>query len=326
MPAVRSAGIALALIAGAACADGVSDGLAEQGRPISLTAEPVALGAGELAPGVSVAGAWVLRSSDAAFGGISGLLVEAGRVTAVTDKGRWLTAQIAPESAPEIAFESTALLTGARIGRILDAGGAPLPPGHGTDAEGLARVNGQLRISFEQDHRIVRHLGAGRVGDAFRPRGAPQRLGANAGFEGLAALPNGRLLVIAESRIDDAFPYLVLGDGGVTVSGRLPALSKHDVTGADVGPDGRLYLLQRHYSVLTGVSIRLLRYALDPDGAPVPGSAHRLAAFDDASGIDNMEGVALAPGPGGAMLIWLIADDNFNPRQRNLLVALRLDP
>jgi hypothetical protein len=59
---------------------------------------------------------------------------------------------------------------------------------------------------------------------------------------------------------------------------------------------------------------------------PRPESAEELAAFGPLSGIDNMEGLAVAPGPGGALTLWLVSDDNFNPPQRTILVALSLGP
>jgi len=59
-----------ALLAGGAAADD----LTAHGRALALAAEPVTLGAGELAPGLALAGAWELRAEDAAFGGLSGTL------------------------------------------------------------------------------------------------------------------------------------------------------------------------------------------------------------------------------------------------------------
>ena len=112
----------------------------------------------------------------------------------------------------------------------------------------------------------------------------------------------------------------LIDQAGQVSEARLPRTGSHLVTGADIGPDGRLYLVLREYSLLFGVSIRVMRYRLGPDGLPLPDSAETLAAFETASGIDNMEGIALDRGPGGDIRLWLISDDNFQFPQRTLLV------
>jgi len=286
------------------------------GDPVRIEATAVEV-PGDLHRSVRALGAWVLEADHAAFGGFSGLLVEDGRLTAVSDRGHWLTARIAREG-------GALRLDDARIAPILTHRGAPLS-GAGVDAEGLARRDGDLLVAFERDHRIMRHIGEGRVGAATRAP-AFETLGGNAGLEGLATLPGGDILAIAEGPEDGAFPMWRLTGAGTLARAALPQRSRHRVTGAETGPDGRLHVVQRHYSPLTGVSIRLLAYRLDAAGWPDPGLVTELAAFESASGIDNMEALALARAPDGTVVIWVLSDDNFNAPQRTLLVALALAP
>ena len=82
----------------------------------------------------------------------------------------------------------------------------------------------------------------------------------------------------------------------------------------------------RDYSVLYGVSIRVMRYRLGADGLPLAASAETLAAFEASSGIDNMEGIALDIGSNGETRLWLISDDNFRSTQRTLLVCYEVLP
>ncbi len=310
---MRAAAVALALLltAGVAGAQDLSPTV--EGTPITITADPVAISEDGLAPGVTRAGAWVLTADHPAFGGISGLLIEADRLTAVTDRGHWLTARLDPAS--------DALLSEARIAPMLGAAGLPLA---GTDAEALARgADGALWVAFERDHRVMRHQGRGRLAEAVPPA-AFRGLRSNAGLEALARLPDGSLLAIAEGRGPAGFPTWRLQGRSATPLAALPAPSEHDVTGGDLGPDGRLYLVFRHFSRLTGVSIRLRAYPLGADGLPDPSRAEELAGFGPTSGIDNMEAVAAVPS-GEGMTLWLLADDNFNPPQRTVLVALAIE-
>ena len=301
--------LALALALG-----GAPDAAPAQGaaRGIAVTAAPVTLTPDRLAPGMRIAGAWHLTSPDPAFGGFSGLLVEGERLTAVGDRGVWLTGRIALAEPPVTAL-SLAPLRGAE--------GSPLT-GAAADAEGLARHKVGLVVSFERDHRL--HVWRdGRAGPALRPKGA-SALPLNAGMEALAGLAEGGLLAIAEGRAGDGFPlWLIARDGAVTRAS-LPAISRHAVTGADLGPDGRLYLVLRHWSRATGISVRVMVYDLGADGLPVAESAAVLAAFGRDSGIDNMEGIAAVPDGQGGVVLWLLADDNFNPPQRTILAALAL--
>jgi len=282
-------------------------------RPVIVRAEPVEIGGGTLAEGVTVAGAWELTSDDPAFGGLSGLWMGPEQIVLVSDRGHLLAGRIAEGGDAPLGL--------AVMHPLVDEAGRALT-GDWSDAEGLARIGETFLVAFERDHRIMRMRADRRLAPAHRPADA-YRLPGNAGMEGLAALPGNRLLAIAEGREDGAFPVWLIGPEGTT-RGSLPALTRHAVTGADLGPDGLLYLSQRFYSPAEGVSLRLLRYALGDDGMPVPESAETLAALDAGSGIDNMEGIAAVPGEGGGIDVWLVSDDNFNPAQRTLLLRLKI--
>ena len=143
-------------------------------------------------------------------------------------------------------------------------------------------------------------------------------MSSNSGLEALAPLPGGRLVAIAEGELPGGFPVFVTTETGRLIEGRLPRTSRHDVTGADLGPEGRLYLVLRDYIPLIGVSIRIQRYRLTASGLPDPASREDLAIFDEASGIDNMEGIAVWTDVNGRTRLTLISDNNFNSLQRTL--------
>lgn len=281
-----------------------------QASEIEISADPLEIPPVRLS-GLAQAGSWELRAQDPAFGGFSGLLVEGETLTAVSDKGSLLTATIEGD-----AFA----LTNARLTPLRDRFGSLYGEERG-DAEGLARLGDDLLISFERDHRIE-ILIDGSLGEYLRPD-AWDDLTYNKGLEGLTWLPGGALLAIEEARAEGAAEFWLAAPDGTLRTGRVPLLGRHRVTGADVGPDGRLYLVLRHYAPVLGVSIRILRYALEA-GGPLVGSVEELAAFESLSGIDNMEGIAVETGPDGTPMLWLISDDNFNAVQRTLLMRFRI--
>jgi hypothetical protein len=262
-------------------------------------------------------GAWVLRGDHPDFGGFSGLVVSGDRLFAVSDMGWW--------------FGATLSLDGGAL-RLADARLAPMRDGEGDrytkaggDAEGLTRLGSRLVVSFERDHRLMLLRDTGRMGATIQPRSFEQ-FRSNKGLEALASLPDGRMIVLAEGADDGGVPLFLVDPAGGVTEARLPRVGRHSVTGADIGPDGRLYLVLREYSLLFGPSIRVMRYRLGPDGLPLPGSAETLAAFEAASGIGNMEGIALDRGAQGGIRLWLISDNNFRSSQRTLLVRFEVLP
>lgn len=312
--AVTAAALALAA---SGPVDGLRQALPDGGR-LSVEAAAIELTGGRLA-GLAPAGAWELRSPHPGFGGLSGLLVEDGRLLAVTDQGWWFGARLA-------ASGGGLRLEDARLAPMRDPGGDSYTKAGG-DAEGLARLGETLAVSFERDHRVMFLRETGRLGGTIQSRRF-ERLPSNKGLEALASLPDGRLIALTEARDDSGLddsgvPVFLIGPDGAVTEARLPPAGRHAVTGADVGPDGRLYLVLRHFSFLTGVSIRVMRYRLGEDGLPLAGTAETLAAFENASGIDNMEGIAVERADGASRL-WLVSDDNFNAIQRTLLLRFEV--
>ncbi|MEM8792514.1 MAG: esterase-like activity of phytase family protein [Pseudomonadota bacterium] len=283
-------------------------GEAAKEKPVRILAEPVTVPADRLV-GLTPAGAWQLTADSEWFGGISGLLIEGERMLAVIDKAHLLRTAFSV-AGDELGFRD------ATLWHLRDQNDELLGKVTG-DAEGLARADGHLLISFERNHRIHRLDGTGRLQDWSTP---PEfvDLENNGGIEALAGLGDGRVLAFSERPLKDGTSWWLLREGTVLAKGAAGFEPPHLATAATLGPDGRLYLLFRDYSVARGVSIRLRRLQLS-DGVPVPGSIETIAAFENLSGIDNMEGIAIAD-----CHLWIVSDDNFNASQRTLLLRFRL--
>ncbi len=266
--------------------------------------------------GLSVLSAYELTADPAGFGGFSGLLIDGTSFLAVSDQGRWLDATIAVTS-------SGLLLTGAKLTQMRDGAGDSIEK-QGGDAEGLTRQGDATLVSFERDHRIMTRDGLARLKDARQHR-AFETFATNQGLESLATLPDGRLLTIAEQRKEEGYVVYVLGLNGIAERGWLPGVTRHAPTGADLGPDGKLYVVFRHYSPLFGASAIVRRYHLDEAGLPDPATREDLATFESQTGIDNMEGISLWQDTDGRTRLTLISDDNFNVLQRTILVDMVLN-
>ncbi len=100
----------------------------------------------------------------------------------------------------------------------------------------------------------------------------------------------------------------------------------YEISDAAFGPDGNLYLLERHYyDPIRGIviAVREVDGASVKPGARLEGS--EIASFTMRQNIDNMEGIALRRGPKGELLLYLIADDNYNPLERTLLLMFEIE-
>lgn len=282
------------------------------GQPMQVIAQPVALGGARLS-GVALAGVWALDADRPEFGGFSGLLVRGGRLFAVSDNAWWLGAGLA-------AADGALELRGARMAPIRGLSGWRYDRTTG-DAKSLAWDGARLAVAFEQDHRIMRLEANGRTGAALAPE-AFDRMSPREGVEALASRPGGGLIAIAQERVGQGAPVFVFGADGAVAEALLPMSWLNDVTGADLGPDGRLYLVQQEHSALFGIDVQVMRYRLDPAGFPLPESAELLAEFGAGSGIANIEGIAVEALAGGALRLWLISDNNFRATRPTQIVAL----
>ena len=89
-------------------------------------------------------------------------------------------------------------------------------------------------------------------------------------------------------------------------------------------PSGDLLLLERKFSWLGGIGIRIRRIPLASiaPGAVVDGPS--IFNADLGNEVDNMEGIDAHVTPEGDTVLTLVSDDNFSMIQRNLLLQFTL--
>ncbi len=279
-------------------------------------------------------GGLVLTSDFAAFGGISGLQIEpdGAHILAVTDNGSWLKARIVYRNGRPDG------LADAEMAPLLAANGKPLASQHKYDSESLTRIGDNFYVGIERVEKIVRFA----VKDALGARGTQiatppdfKTFKFNKSLECLTSPPQGepyagKLIAVAEESLDVAgnLRSFVLDPASRDAAGTLRFTVKRsddfDVSDCTILPPGDLLLLERSFSPLKGVAMRIRRVpvAAIKEGAVVDGPV--LIKADLGYQIDNMEGMAIHRNEAGETIITLVSDDNFSAIQRNILLQFAL--
>ena len=97
-----------------------------------------------------------------------------------------------------------------------------------------------------------------------------------------------------------------------------------DVSDATLLASGELLVLERKFSWLGGVGIRIRSIPLKSvaPGAVIDGPV--IFTADLGNEVDNMEGIDSHVTPEGETVITMVSDDNFSMIQRNLLLQFTL--
>ncbi|MEM6406954.1 MAG: esterase-like activity of phytase family protein [Pseudomonadota bacterium] len=196
-------------------------------------------------------------------------------------------------------------------------------PGGFTDAEGLAVHQGrEIFVSFEGAH-MIRSYGA--VGGPSRIVNTPRAFKAmqpNSSLEALAVDAAGRLYTMPERSglLNRPFPVWRFSDGRWDDRLKMPRRDGFLPVGADFGPDGRLYVLERYFNGVAGFASRIRRFEVGADAL----QGETVLLTSETGAHDNLEGISVWQDESGAIRITMIADDNFKFFQRTEFVEYRL--
>jgi hypothetical protein len=194
------------------------------------------------------------------------------------------------------------------------------------DAEGLAiGQDGTAYVSFEQSHRVWAY-------DDLEGPARPlpihpdfRTFPDNAGLEALAIDDAGALYAVPERSGGLRQPYNVYRyrDGAWDVPFTIERRGEFLPVGADFGPDGLFYLLERRFLGIFGLQSRVRRFAIYGD---TMGQEETLIATLPWTH-DNLEGISVWRDGDGAIRITMISDDNARaPFQRTEFVEYRIAP
>ena len=272
----------------------------------------------------------ILTSPFRGFGGLSGLRLDAKgeRFIAISDKGSWFTGRIVYNGREMTGLDDV------EASPMLGPDGKPITARGWFDSESIALDGPMVYVGLERVNQVLRFdfsRGFTRAtGELVPLPPAARKLPFNKGLEALVMVPKrfalaGTLLAISERGLDAQGNIL-----GFLVGGKSPGqfsvrrTDNFDVSDAVLLSSGDLLLLERKFSLLGGIGIRIRRIALASvaPGAVIDGPS--IFDADLGNEIDNMEGIDAHVTPDGETVLTLVSDDNFSMIQRNLLMQFTL--
>lgn len=263
-------------------------------------------------PDARFVGTYIWPATEHRLGGFSGLEMsdDGSRLTAISDRGAMVTATVTRLEGriSGVKLDRALLLTNRR--------GEPLERSR-ADSEGLAiGPDGRMYVSFEGAHRVVSYADPNKEQVLARDPSF-DALSGNSGFEALAIDPQGRLLIIPErsGRLNLGFPVWRLEDGEWSIAFRIERAGGFLPVGADVGPDGKMYVLERVFNGF-GFRSRVRRFPLDKTAEQAGELLFQSGLWD----FDNLEGLSVWKDPKGGLRLTLISDDNFRAIQKTQIV------
>ena len=283
-------------------------------------------------PGLSEAGRTVgcavlrqgltLDSPAGGFGGYSGLSVEGDRALLVSDRGHRLIL--------DLTVDPDGLIQGVRaadLAPLSEADGTPLG-GRRADIEDVAFLGRIHAVSAEGENRVARLSGDRLTDVGPAPPEDEAVLGLNSGYEAIALMPDGQVMVVSEGTDASGAALVRRGSLGQPLAAwaasRYRPARGFRVTSARVDPHtGDLFVLERAYSLWRGPRMRIARVPADRLGEAVL-TGREVTRMGWREGIDNMEGLDLARTHDGALRLYLVSDDNLSAAQRTVLLTLSL--
>ena len=268
--------------------------------------------------------AFRLSSRDKRFGGLSGLFIGSdGRLYAISDQGFLLSAKM-------VRNENDALmnLLDWQIAPLLTPSGTPVS-GSLRDAEALTgAADGSFLVAFESIHRLWRYvappLTMKSVPNTVQIPPEISRAPANGGMEGIASLPDGRLLILTEefANRDGSFKGWLMDAERTVELSYMPAPGFH-VTDCATLDNGDVFVLERRYVPFGILSARvtLIKGEQVRAGAKLRGK--ELLKLEQPLAAENYEGIAVQRTPRGT-IIFIISDDNYSSFQQTLLLQFLL--
>ncbi|WP_085025552.1 esterase-like activity of phytase family protein [Ensifer aridi] len=272
-----------------------------------------------------------MTSANPLFGALSAIRFRAdgNSFVAVMDTGHWVEGAVTRDDAGKLEG-----LTNLTVTSMTDGNGKAQLEKWRVDSEGLALRDGQAIVSFEQLPRIEVYPDPGfthakPVGQLALPFPARELRG-NGGLETIAIAPkngplSGAAVIVSERSVDEADNLLAgILEGPMRGVFTVVREDPYSVTDGAFLPGGDLLLLERRFSLASGLGMRIRRIAAADIRPGAVADGEVILDADMSYQIDNMEALDVVARPAGEIRVIVLSDDNHSILERNLMLEFRL--
>lgn len=273
---------------------------------------------GAVAQELELRGSYDWQASRAEFGGLSGVAMDdlGKRIYAISDKGVMFIGDVERENGliQNITVSSRHALQDTK---------GQAPRKFLQNSEGLAlNPSGGFYVAYEGWSRIWAYSTPDSIPEWTHVWDRFWDQNGNTGFEALAIDAERILYVISEKVIGNAGAFEVFRYDGENwhATFRIPQNDGYLISGADFGPDGRLYIAERIFRWHKGFATRIRRIDLTDESI----NSDVLLLDSPFGELGNTEGISVWRDASGTVIVTLISDDNFNPLQRTQVTEYRL--
>lgn len=266
---------------------------------------------------ITFLGAYTWHDDSPAFGGFSGIEVspDGMEFTALSDHSHLIQGRF---------LRTNGRITGLSTDPIkkLHRAKGNQNKASSTDSEGLARHDdGRLFVSFEGAHRVGEYASPDAPA-AWLPRHPEfKSFQSNSSLEALAIDARGWLYTLPErsGKTTRDFPLYRYRNGQWDKDLSIPRRGNFLPVGADFGPDGMFYLLERDFTGI-GFRTRVRRFEISLNNV----SNEQELLVTSIARHDNLEGLSVWRDDRQKIRLTMISDDNFRFFQRTEIVEYRV--
>ncbi len=204
-----------------------------------------------------------------------------------------------------------------QVALLLDEDGHPLT-GALRDSEGIAvGPDGRIYVSFEQHNRVLTYRQLGGRAESLGLHRDFDRMRAGRGLEAVAVARDGSIYAIPErpARATYGFPSYRWQGGEWDGAFRLPMDGMFLPVGADFGPDGLLYVLEREHSA-RGFRSQVRRFAVRGQAI----SPSQWVMRSDYGQFGNLEGLSVFRDWNGRIRLLMVSDDDRSVAGRSEVI------
>lgn len=259
-------------------------------------------------------GSYKWRLTETWFGGFSAIEVseDGSQMVALSDRGYWVEGDLIRENGVISGVGNV------RMHRVLRPNGTFAKHTGWRDSEGLAEMaDGSFVVSFEAEHRLDNFAKPGALPQKMPWDQGLNEMPLNGGFEALAVDDKGVLYTMPEVAIGAEGViqvFTLVGDTWARAF-TLPRHKQFQPVGADFGPDGRLYVLERGFN---GFGFRTRARSFEMSNGQA--RDEKLLFSKGVGRHDNLEGISVWRDEAGLIRLTMISDDNFRFLQKTEIV------